>query len=139
MQCTPEQIEQKRKLAQQKLAQKFQTRSPIKTCAPIANPTTPTLLNASTSSYKSPKQFTFKPYEKKPSAKPSTTQQFYGNTKTITGTCSLVSDDRFAVDLSGYSAQAIAAFKTIPTRFYSKYILFVCEEVFGAHKLCFCG
>lgn len=119
MQCTPEQIEQKRKLAQQKLAQKYQSRSPIKTFTSTANPTTPITFKASTSNTKSPKQFTFRPYEK-PSAKPSTTQQFYGNTKTITGTCYLVSEERFAVDLSGYSAQAITVFKTIPTRFYSE-------------------
>lgn len=120
MQCTPEQIEQKRKLAQQKLAQKYQNnQSPIKTCAPTANQTTPNLLKAATANSKSPKQFTFKPYEK-PNAKPSTAQQFYGNTKTITGSCYLISDERFAVDLAGYSAQAIAIFKTIPTRFYSK-------------------
>lgn len=52
--------------------------------------------------------------------KPTTPNKFYGNPSLITVKCSLISPERFQVDLSGFSEDAIAIFKTIPSRSYSK-------------------
>lgn len=49
--------------------------------------------------------------------KPNT---FYGVSSLITVKASLISQERFQVDLSGYSEEAIGIFKTIPSRSYGK-------------------
>lgn len=48
-------------------------------------------------------------------ASPST---FYGQQKTVTGKCVLISQDKFCVQLQGFSEEAVNIFKTIPSRSY---------------------
>lgn len=106
MQCSLDKIEENRRLAQQKLALKrLNSSSPLKEN-----------VTSTSSSSRSPKQFTFKPYEK---TKP--VQSFYNKpVNVITASCRLISDSRFAVDTSTFSTTAINVFKTIPSRYYSK-------------------
>ncbi|RZB39001.1 SWI/SNF-related matrix-associated actin-dependent regulator of chromatin subfamily A-like protein 1 [Asbolus verrucosus] len=113
MQCTPEEIERKKRLAQQKLAQK-QLQSPRRynlenytNVLPSPPKTQFTFKNQSA-------RHNFKPYEK-----PAAVAQFYGKDKVVTGKCSLITEERFVVELSGFSSQAIDLFKTIPTRNYN--------------------
>lgn len=46
------------------------------------------------------------------------TNSFYGKPQVIKAKCSLISEDRFQVDLSSYSEEAIGFFKTVPSRSY---------------------
>lgn len=129
MQCSLEQIEEKRKLAKQKLARKYSTKQINRNENKIENAfvqlgpnksdiVRPNLMetkmlfsrNESPSKYISPVKERPKPYEKP-------VINFYGKS-TITGTCSLISQDRFAVELSGFNTNAIELFKSIPTRSY---------------------
>lgn len=116
MQCTAEQIEEKKRLAQNKLAQKYGLNSPNKSFSNSSS-----TLNAAKSDLKqlpsgtnSPKAFKFKPYDK-----PTSALSFYGKASLVTASCYLISESRFAVDLNGYSSAAIDVFKTIPSRNYS--------------------
>lgn len=119
MQCTPEEIEQKKREAQQKLAAKK------KNLLPAVTNLTPNLKSPVHSAGKdvfikngntteSPKKFKFKPYER-----PKTVLPFYSKKDPITGTTYLINENRFAVDFSEFSAAAVEVFKTIPTRSYS--------------------
>lgn len=120
MQCTPEQIEQKRREAQQKLAAK--SKSPLLSTNltsklnPSVQPVVRDIFNRNGGNSQSPKSFKFKPYER-----PKQVLPFYSKKEPITGTAYLVSEDRFAVDLSEFSAPAVEIFKSIPTRSYSKF------------------
>lgn len=127
MQCTPEQIAEKRRLAQQKLAQKRLMIENVNAKSPevfLTSNNRNSFFNKpgdycnNHNSVRSPKQFTFKPYDKQ-----KTTPQQSNQTKTnvITGTCYLISECRFAVELTGFSTPAINIFKTIPSKSYSKY------------------
>lgn len=49
---------------------------------------------------------------------PTKPNTFYGLSSRITAKCSIIAEDRFQVDLSGYSEEAIEIFKTIPSRSY---------------------
>lgn len=125
--CTPEQIEEKRRLAQQKLLAKknVQNGSPVaqNSCNILSSDynvvhATSDIFNqhsSTTATQGSPKHFNFKPYEK-----PKQSLPFKEKNSVVTGSCYLVSEDRFAIDLSEYSSLAISVFKTIPTRSYSK-------------------
>lgn len=71
-----------------------------------------------------------KPYENKGTGQMNspmvkTKEQFYGNKTVITGECYLTCEDRFAVELSGYSNVAIDVFKTIPSKNYSELLLLI--------------
>lgn len=123
MQCTAEEIAEKRRLAQQKLAQKRLTLENASATCSDRNITSNSYVNkpssplVSRNNLQSPKQFTFKPYTKQKLTPPAKNET---KTDVITGTCYLISDFRFAVDLSAFSAAAVDIFKTIPTRSYSK-------------------
>lgn len=130
MQCTPEQIAEKRRLAQQKLAQKRlmveNVNAKPQNTFITSNDRNSFYKNTSNESFngansvKSPKQFTFKPYDKQK----TTPQQSNLNqtpTKVTSGTCYLISECRFAVELTGFSTAAVGIFKTIPSKSYSKY------------------
>lgn len=129
MQCTVEEIEEKRRLAQLRLKNKYKDLGKNNDNANRSN----SLINQSAPSpqklymnsnnsqikvlYQNPNK-SFSPRQTKPYEKPVIT--FYGNNKAITGSCSLISEDRFVVELSGYSQEAIEIFKAIPTRSYSE-------------------
>ena len=111
MQCTPKQIEEKRKLAQMKLFAKYKRDS-----SPKGNQRT---LNQSMKNDGSPlKHYNFNPYDKPKSVLP-----FYGKTSVVTVNSQLISEDRFIVNLSTFSTAVIDVFKTIPSRLYSEYLL----------------
>ncbi|KAB0793416.1 hypothetical protein PPYR_13036 [Photinus pyralis] len=120
MQCTPEEIERKRRLAQERLSKK--TKSPFSHCSAETNLNSPPkrtpLETCRSNTAKSPSSYT--PYTNKytPYGKPKPVLQFYGAKNVVTGTCSLISDTRFTVELSSYSAPCIDTFKTISSRFY---------------------
>lgn len=111
MQCTPQQIEEKKRLAQLKLLSKRKRDDNLMGVHNRENHQ----LEARPNSSSPNKQFVFKPYTK---TKP--TLPFYGQKKVITANIHLISEYRFAVDLSRYSVEAIDVFKTIPTKSYSK-------------------
>ncbi|KAK4874248.1 hypothetical protein RN001_013608 [Aquatica leii] len=122
MQCTAEEIERKRKLAQEKLLN-----NKIKNTTNNFNHEKPgsvspfkfKRLNAFThnkDNLKSPvtkSVNSFSPYNK-----PKQVLQFYGKNAVVTGTCMLTSENRFVVDLSGYSHLAVEIFKTLKSRSY---------------------
>ena len=115
--CSREEIELKKRLALEKLAQKRLT-SPLK----------PNLQSLNSGAQASPNKprFNFKEsnhsvrHAVKPYEKPKETGQFYGNEKAVTGKCSLIGVDRFVVELSGFSTPAIDVFKSIGSRHYSE-------------------
>lgn len=122
MQCTPQEIEEKRRRAQLKLSQKNANRnSPNQTnFAGVNNQTNRSGLTnpgRTNNSFKSTNLF-----NNKPNDKPQPSTSFYGQNKVISGVCSLISEDRFKVELSAFSQPAIDIFKTMPTRIYSKFI-----------------
>ncbi|KAJ3645103.1 hypothetical protein Zmor_022790 [Zophobas morio] len=114
--CSREEIELKKRLALEKLAQKRLT-SPLK----------PNLQSLNSGAQASPNKprFNFKEsnhsvrHAVKPYEKPKETAQFYGNEKAVTGKCSLIGVDRFVVELSGFSTPAIDVFKSIGSRHYN--------------------
>lgn len=144
MQCTAQEIEEKRKQAQEKLLIKKNLISSINqnssnllrygSDGSFINKSSSNLLNNTSNSSASPKtltfksdgpkspfkflktnnSFNFKPYDKAKQTSP------FGKNNIVTGTCALISEDRFTVELSGYSAPAIEVFKTIPSKIYSK-------------------
>lgn len=52
---------------------------------------------------------------------PTKANAFYGASARLTAKCSVITQDRFQVDLSGYSEEAIVIFKSIPSRQYGKF------------------
>lgn len=113
MQCSPEEIEKKRLQALEKLAKKGL--SPLKPNLQNDNNVAP---QASIFRFKDHSQ-SFK-HNTKPYDKPQQTLQFYGKDKVITGKFLLVSEERFVVELSGFSTSAIEIFKSVATRNYGK-------------------
>lgn len=63
-------------------------------------------------------------------AKQWTPNKFYGSVTRITAKCSLISQERLQVDLSGYCEEAIGIFKTIPTRSYGMCINSFCQHLY---------
>lgn len=111
MYCTPEQIEEKRKLAQMKLHAKYKSDS-----SPRGNRQ---ILNQSTKNGGSPlKQYHFNPYDKRKATLP-----FYVKTDVITVSSQLISEDRFVVNLSAFDTSVINVFRTIPSRLYGEYYI----------------
>ncbi|KAI4457252.1 dna annealing helicase and endonuclease zranb3 family member [Holotrichia oblita] len=113
MQCTPEQIEEKRKLAQQKLLYK-RAKDDSSTTAAYNQENRVNNVGTSNSLHSPNKQFLFKPYTKTKPVLP-----FYGTNKLITANFYLISELRFAVNLSEYFAPAIDIFKTITSKSYN--------------------
>jgi hypothetical protein len=121
MQCTPEEIEKKRRIALEKLARK-KFHSPLK---PNLENLNGEITAPQHSLSPSKQRFNFKAHEQvrhnaKPYDKPKEALQFYGKDKVVTGRCSLITEERFVVELSGFSTPALDVFKAIPTRNYSE-------------------
>lgn len=112
MQCTPEQIEQKKREAQQRLAAK--NKSPLPSTSKSNQPVVQNAFNRNDSS--NSKSFKFKPYDR-----PKAVLPFYNKKEPITGSVYLICEDRFAVDLSEFNAPAVEIFKSIPSKSYSMY------------------
>jgi SWI/SNF-related matrix-associated actin-dependent regulator 1 of chromatin subfamily A len=120
MQCTPEEIEKKRRIALEKLARK-KFHSPLK---PNLENLNGEITAPQHSLSPSKQRFNFKAHEQvrhnaKPYDKPKEALQFYGKDKVVTGRCSLITEERFVVELSGFSTPALDVFKAIPTRNYN--------------------
>lgn len=121
--CSQEQIEQKRKLALQRLKEKQQ------------NGTASHNIIAGTSSSFIKPSLPFQQYQNKkhvPVMKsnsplrrysPIKTNQFFGKkSESIIVTCRMISRIRFTVDLAKYEEPIIAVLKTIPSRLYGRQI-----------------
>ncbi|XP_967843.2 SWI/SNF-related matrix-associated actin-dependent regulator of chromatin subfamily A-like protein 1 [Tribolium castaneum] len=110
MQCTPEEIEQKRRLALEKLAKKR-----------LLSPQSHNLQSEKNAAPQSPFRFKDQSQACKHNAKPydKPVLSFYGKDAVVTGKTSLIKEDRFVVELSGFSTPAIEIFKTMPTRNYN--------------------
>ena len=140
MQCTPEEIELKRRQAQLKLEQKKQSNSNIgafsnlKPSSPLQKyPSNNSFFDTSPGfsrnnslvihSHNSPlKHSITKPYDK-----PKLTVPFNsGKSEVTNGTCYLISEDRFCIDIKNYCPPAIEVFKSIPSKSYSEFS--VCEH-----------
>lgn len=125
MQCTAEQIEEKRRQAKERLARKLQ--SPVKppqlpNLQVTPSSTSPRFkFNRNKTAGVTPKKC-FKPYQKPTDQNIQINQKtFYGkNNSMVTIKLSMVSTQRFVADLD-YFQQAIDIFKTIPSRNYCKY------------------
>lgn len=114
MQCTPEEIEAKRKLAREKLDR---NRSNLE--RPEAQQSSPNKFRFVSKDSKGTYKHNEKPYERPfEAAKP--TFSVFSKEKTVTGKCSLLTETRFVVELSGFNEAAISVFKTIPSRNYGK-------------------
>lgn len=114
MQCTPKEIEEKRKLARLKLLCK-RVKGDSSTAAVQNQEIRVNNVSTSNNIVHSPnKEFLFKPYTKTKPVLP-----FYGTNKVVTANFYLISEFRFAVSLSEYFTQAIEIFKTIPSKSYS--------------------
>lgn len=133
MQCTPAEIEAKKRQAQERLANKYKrlltvngtenTNSFVKNQQSFGNVSNQIKFNGNGNDikvlYKSPNakigspssSKTFKPYDKP-------TIQFYGNNKVTTVKFSLISEERFIIELSTYSNEIIIILKTMPTKSY---------------------
>lgn len=126
MQCTSEQIEEKRRQAQQKLAAK-NSKSPIPPPHLTSNsnfhvqPAVKNIFSRDRGGSPNSKNFKFKPYEK-----PKNVLQFYNKKEPITGSVYLVSEERFAVDISEFSVPVVEVFKAIPSRSYSGCLCYCC-------------
>lgn len=132
MQCTAEEIEEKRRQAKLRLDKNNKLGSPAASSPLIRNQSSSftangrKLLMDNSSSVKvlyqspmkngnSPKNFN-KPYDKP-------TVEFYGNDKTRVVKCSLITEDRFTVEMSQFDPEIVNIMKTLPTRSYGIVIL----------------
>ncbi|XP_046969664.1 SWI/SNF-related matrix-associated actin-dependent regulator of chromatin subfamily A-like protein 1 [Vanessa cardui] len=129
MACTKEEIERKRLAALQKRQEKlinqqcvqnnFNKQNPSNTFSPIksfgAGSVKPSAgpVKPSAGSH-----IGFHPYGKPESSKRFTENAFIPSTKVVTGTVYLISEDRFEVNPSEFSAPLINIFKTIPSKTY---------------------
>jgi len=52
-------------------------------------------------------------------------RNFFTQTSTLTGKCYMISDDRFALEISSFVPAIIDTFKMIPSRIYGKFIDFM--------------
>lgn len=130
MSCTPEEIEEKRRIAQERLKARKSNENAVITSPPTKfygaqNSTNSLLLFLNSVQQNKIKPNTLtknrilasQPYQKKNES----TGLAPVFRKTVTCTCSLISDDRFVVESSGYSEKLINQFKSIPSKVYGKY------------------
>jgi len=47
------------------------------------------------------------------------------NPMSVTGKCYMISNDRFAIELSAFIPEIIDTFRTIPSRIYGKYVYYI--------------
>lgn len=120
MECTPEQIEEKRRIALAKLhARKLQFNQSVSNNLKnnVLNQTfKPESPGSSSYQAKMLSDSSIKAYNNTPYSKPVSPQKFFG--KIVTGTMALISENRFEVCLSDFNEKAIQIFKTIPSRVY---------------------
>ncbi|KAH1016447.1 hypothetical protein HUJ04_007664 [Dendroctonus ponderosae] len=123
MWCSPAEIERKRLEALQKLSKKCN--SPIKAASNTGidqNVATPAKCSSpfKMRPIQSTSPFKTKPYEKTPSATSTTSVKFNGDlrvySKTVTVTFSLLSSQRFVVNMSAYSAPVVETIKTVASK-----------------------
>lgn len=124
MQCSAQEIEEKRRQAMLKLAARQQKQ---------ANNTT-SYLQSNNQTYNQPRgnffqengnKSSFSPNKKTwgsrqttPYSRPSASTSTFDNINVITATCNLISEERFTVEMSRFFDPAIQIFKTMPTRSY---------------------
>ncbi|KAF5287505.1 hypothetical protein FQA39_LY04133 [Lamprigera yunnana] len=118
MQCTAEEIERKRKLALEKLNNKKKikaTNSNLENQQPFRfkSPNTNALSDFNGSPIAS--KFSLGSY-----AKPVQVQSFYGKNNVVTANCTLISENTFLVEVSGYSQPVIDIFKTIKSKAFDR-------------------
>ncbi|CAH0564691.1 unnamed protein product [Brassicogethes aeneus] len=122
MQCTKEEIEEKKRIAKERLARKMQC-SPVKaSLQSFANSTSPRFkFNRDNSNQKAPTTSFFnrnaKPYDK-PGVSAINQTKFYGKDKIFNVKMCLMSEQRFVVEMEFFQP-VIEIFKTIPTRNYN--------------------
>ncbi|XP_024878306.1 SWI/SNF-related matrix-associated actin-dependent regulator of chromatin subfamily A-like protein 1 [Temnothorax curvispinosus] len=105
--CTPEEIEKKRLLALQRRqeaqlkAQILSKDSPARQQTHLSDSTNVVRLNKS--------NVRFNPIEPR---------NFFSQASNVTGKCYMISQDRFAVELSAFVPEIVEIFKTVPSRVY---------------------
>ncbi|XP_077274708.1 SWI/SNF-related matrix-associated actin-dependent regulator of chromatin subfamily A-like protein 1 [Temnothorax americanus] len=105
--CTPEEIEKKRLLALQKRqeaqlkAQRSPKDSPARQQTHLSDGTNVARLNKS--------NVRFNPIEPR---------NFFSQASNVTGKCYMISQDRFALELSAFVPEIVEIFKTVPSRAY---------------------
>lgn len=140
MSCNAEEIAEKRRIAQERLKEKAR-KSTEKILPPVAVVSPPNNFYGNVGVYNNTNSYvrfmdsvhqnTIKPknlaknriltqpYQKKnESLEVSSFNKLFN--KTITCTCSLITDDRFVVESSGYSEKLINELKLIPSKVYGK-------------------
>lgn len=135
MSCTSEEIAEKRRIAQERLKARKTTEN---IAAVVSPPKKFYGVHNSTNSYAlfmdsvqhvqqnkikpnnnlAKNRILTQPYEKK-----NESLEVLSFKKTITCTCSLITDERFVVESSGYSEKLINELKSIPSRVYGKIIV----------------
>lgn len=135
MSCSAEEIAEKRRIAQERLKEKARKSNNENTKAGVSPPKKFYGVHNSTNSYAlfmdtvqqnkiqpnnnlAKNRILTQPYDKKTEIV-SFNKLF---NKTITCTCSLITDERFVVETSGYSEKLINQFKLIPSKVYGKII-----------------
>lgn len=135
MSCTAEEIAEKRRVAQERLKARKSTENIVPVVSPpkkfygVHNSTNnyALFMNSVHQNKITPNNTLAKnriltqPYQKKNES----SEVFSFNklfNKTITCTCSLITDERFVVESSGYSEKLIDELKLIPSRVYGKII-----------------
>ncbi|XP_047535168.1 SWI/SNF-related matrix-associated actin-dependent regulator of chromatin subfamily A-like protein 1 [Vanessa atalanta] len=113
MACTKEEIERKRLAALQKRQEKLNNKQCLRmnTFSPINSSAGPVKSSAASS-------IGFHPYGKPENSKSFAENASIPSTKVVTGTVYLISEDRFEVNPSEFSAPLINIFKTIPSKTY---------------------
>lgn len=53
---------------------------------------------------------------------PIETKNFFSRISFLTGKCYMISNERFAVEISSFAPEVIETFKTLPSRSYGNYI-----------------
>lgn len=127
MLCSPAEIERKRLEALQKLSKKGN--SPVKTASKTgidqslsgpAQCSSPFKMRP----FQSTTPFKSKPYRKTPPATATATVKLNGDlrvySKTVTVTFSLISSERFVVNMSIYSALVVEKIKTVSSKSFGK-------------------
>lgn len=144
MSCTAEEIAEKRRIAQERLKEKARKSNNENAVAGVSPPKKFYGVHNSTNSYAlfmdtvqqnkiqpnnnlTKNRILTQPYEKKTQFSETVSFNKLFN-KTITCTCSLITDERFVVETSGYSEKLINQFKLIPSKVYGKKLL-LCKIV----------
>lgn len=126
MECTAEEIAEKRRIALERLKAKKEALAKAREPLTKTNDSTAlaTSKKISTNPYQSTRTVSHPYANKMPSTSTTTAKVEPSATipvKVISCSCYMVSDNRFEVSPSGFSNQLINVFKTIPSRSYGIY------------------